>query len=71
MVNLHRSQSDWDRFARDWEYKNLKDMLHDLYVVKRYSARRLGAVLGIGRDRATQLLRKHGVEVRSRGGWHR
>jgi hypothetical protein len=71
MLNLHRSEADWNEFAKDWKYPNMKAMLHDLYVTKSYSTRRVGLALGVGRDRATQLLRKYGIGIRPRGGWNR
>jgi len=71
VVNIHRTEHDWNEFAQDWGYQHIRDMLYDLYVTKGYSARALGAALGVGRDRATQLLRRHDIKVRSRGGWNR
>jgi len=67
-VNVHRTDSDWNDYATDSGYKSMKDMLHHLYTVHRKSTKEVGVLLNVGKDRVAQLLRKHGVKVRPRGG---
>ena len=71
MLNVHRTKTDWAEFAKDWGYQSMREMLYDLYITKYYSTARLGAALGVRKDRAAQLLREYDIPVRSRGGYNR
>jgi DNA-directed RNA polymerase specialized sigma subunit len=69
-MNIHRSGYGWDVFAIRLGYKNIQEMLHYLYITQNLNTKEVGDYLGIGKDRAAQLLRRHGIPLRSRGGAH-
>lgn len=68
MPNIHRMEWDWKLVAESCGYTSIAELLRELYVVRGLSAAHVGDVLDIKRDRVIQLLRKHQIPVRGRGG---
>lgn len=66
-VNIHRNIREWHDLARERGFASMAELLEFYYVERRYSTTKLGDVLDIGRDRAAQLLRHFGIEVRKKG----
>ena len=58
---------DWAQLIFD-PYENDYDMLHDLYVVQRWSMERIAKRLGVHKFTVRRRLVKLGIKIKGRGG---
>ena len=61
----------WQELAEASGYPNEITMLNELYIDRRMSTRQIGAFLGYDYCTVNAHLRKHGIQVRPRGGPNR
>jgi hypothetical protein len=67
-MNIYRNESQWNQWAKEKGHKSLSHYLYASYVEQRCTTRLLGQMMGLRKDRVSQLLKKHNIPRRKTGG---
>lgn len=67
-MNRHLNDEQWNALAREHGFTDMRALLHELYTREERTTKEVGDIIGTGKDRVAQLLRKHNIPLRKKGG---